>query len=103
MHRLRKTLLPLVAAAAISFQASCGGAGSHHSNLDRPETLANQLTSTDVQTVIQNAAASVNAPFVVAVTDRGGNILAIFRKPGAALRRREILVQTSPPMNWRWG
>jgi uncharacterized protein GlcG (DUF336 family) len=41
------------------------------------------LTAADVQLVVQNAAASVNAPIVIAVTDRQGNVLAVFRKPGA--------------------
>ncbi|HTA68249.1 MAG TPA: heme-binding protein [Bryobacteraceae bacterium] len=41
------------------------------------------LTAADVQSVVQNAAASVNAPMVIAVTDRVGNILAVFQTPGA--------------------
>jgi len=41
------------------------------------------LTSADIEKVIQQAAASVNAPMVIAVTDRQGDILAIYRKPGA--------------------
>ncbi len=41
------------------------------------------LNATDVQTVVQHAAASLNVPMVVAVTDRQGHILAVFRKPGA--------------------
>jgi uncharacterized protein GlcG (DUF336 family) len=48
---------------------------------DPPPTL----TAVDVQAVVQQAAASVNVPMVVAVTDRQGNILAVFRKPGAPL------------------
>src|SRR3954447_1099374 len=83
MVRVPKKLLVLLAAASAVIQSSCGGASSHHTNLDRPETVANQLSSADVQNVVQNAATSVNAPFVIAVTDRGGNILAIFRKTGA--------------------
>jgi len=43
------------------------------------------LTAADVQSVVQNAAASVNVPMVIAVTDRHGNILAVFQKPGASL------------------
>jgi uncharacterized protein GlcG (DUF336 family) len=83
MVRLPKQLLALVAVATALIQCGCGGASSHHSDLDRPETVANQLSSADVQNVVQNAATSVNAPFVIAVTDRGGNILAVFRKTGA--------------------
>ncbi len=41
------------------------------------------LTAADVQSVVQNAAASVNVPMVIAVTDRQGNILAVFQTPGA--------------------
>jgi uncharacterized protein GlcG (DUF336 family) len=42
------------------------------------------LTAADVQSVVQTAAASVNSTaMVIAVTDRMGNILAIFRKPDA--------------------
>src|SRR4051812_6946088 len=80
-----KKLLALLAAATVMIQSGCGGASSHHSNLDRPETAVNQLSPADVQNVVQNAATSVNTPFVIAVTDRGGNILAIFKKTGAPL------------------
>src|SRR6266851_5699310 len=42
------------------------------------------LTASDVQAVVQNAAASVNSSaMVVAVTDRQGNILALYRNPDA--------------------
>jgi hypothetical protein len=42
------------------------------------------LTADNVRSVVQNAAASVNVPMVIAVTDRQGNILAVFQKPGAS-------------------
>ncbi len=38
------------------------------------------LTADDVRMVVQNAAASVNVPMVVAVTDRQGDILALYLK-----------------------
>jgi len=42
------------------------------------------LTADDVQAAVQNAAASVNSDaMVIAVTDRSGNILAVFRKANA--------------------
>jgi uncharacterized protein GlcG (DUF336 family) len=41
------------------------------------------LTSADVQSVVQNSASAVDAPVVIAVTDRGGHILAVFQKTGA--------------------
>jgi len=55
--------------------------------IHRPRhTLADPvvLTSADVSAVVQAAAASVNSDaMVVAVTDRQGDILAIYRKPAA--------------------
>ena len=42
------------------------------------------LSAADVQTVIEHTAASVNAPMAIAVTDRQGNILAVFLKPGVS-------------------
>jgi uncharacterized protein GlcG (DUF336 family) len=43
------------------------------------------LTAADVQSVIQNAAQSVNTTtLVIAVTDRQGDILGLFREPNAA-------------------
>lgn len=44
------------------------------------------LTAADVDAVVQSAAASVNSEaLVIAVTDRQGDILAIYQKPGAPL------------------
>jgi uncharacterized protein GlcG (DUF336 family) len=41
------------------------------------------LTAVDVQNVVQDAAQAVAAPMVIAVADRAGNILALFRNPTA--------------------
>ena len=41
------------------------------------------MTSTDVQAVVQASASSVSDPLVIAVVDRAGNILAVYRKAGA--------------------
>jgi uncharacterized protein GlcG (DUF336 family) len=42
------------------------------------------LTAADVQSVVQNAASSINSTtMVIAVTDRMGNILAVFSEPNA--------------------
>jgi uncharacterized protein GlcG (DUF336 family) len=46
-------------------------------------TLQGILSAQDVCTVIQNAAASVSSPLVIAVTDRQGNILAVYDKANA--------------------
>jgi uncharacterized protein GlcG (DUF336 family) len=80
---LNKSIVTIAAVAACLIQLACGGAGSQRTDLDRPETAGSQLAAADVQAIVQNAATSVDAPIVVAVTDRGGNILGIFRKTGA--------------------
>jgi uncharacterized protein GlcG (DUF336 family) len=41
------------------------------------------LSASDVSTAIANAAAAVSSPLVIAVTDRQGNILAVYRKANA--------------------
>src|SRR5262245_6756387 len=62
--------------------SSCGGA-PETITAPAPPTTIQGLTSAEVQSVVQGAASSVDTPLVIAVTDRGGNILALFRKPGA--------------------
>jgi uncharacterized protein GlcG (DUF336 family) len=65
---------------------SCGGGGSSSLSstlLNPPPTTPVQLTAADVQAIVQNAVTSVNAPMVVAVVDRAGNILAVFETSGA--------------------
>ncbi len=61
--------------------ASCSGSGS------APSTPASSpavpLSAIEVDTVVHNAALSVNTPLVIAVTDRSGVILAVFQTPGA--------------------
>ena len=46
------------------------------------------LTKADVDKVVKAAAASINLGVTVAVTDRQGNILAVYRKPGAPATSR---------------
>jgi uncharacterized protein GlcG (DUF336 family) len=46
------------------------------------------LTKADVDKVVQSAAASVNVGVTVAVTDRQGDILAVYRKPGTPATSR---------------
>jgi uncharacterized protein GlcG (DUF336 family) len=76
--------------ASIAVLASCGGSGSSSS----PSTVCTtctaatlNLTSADVQVIVAQAAgeaAARNAPATIAVTDRVGNVLAVFRMTGAA-------------------
>lgn len=64
------------------FFAGCGGARTPPVPAP-PSTAFVALTATDVQNVVQSAATAVDAPIVIAVTDRGGNILGVFQKTGA--------------------
>jgi uncharacterized protein GlcG (DUF336 family) len=60
---------------------SCGGSSSGIPSL--PGFLALPLTAAEVQQVVEKAAQSVDAPLVIAVADRAGNILAVFRNATA--------------------
>lgn len=63
---------------------SCGGGSSSSVTSDpSPASATPTLSQSDVQNVVQNAAASVSDPLVIAVVDRVGRILAVFQKTGA--------------------
>jgi uncharacterized protein GlcG (DUF336 family) len=75
----------LLVSASVLLCISCGGGESSSSpsgQLD-PPAAATPLSVSDITAVVQNAVMSVNAPMVVAVADRAGNILAVFETPGA--------------------
>lgn len=61
--------------------AGCGGGKTL--SVTGTAAMGSTLTAADVQSVVQNAAAAVDASIVIAVTDRGGNVLAVYQKPGA--------------------
>lgn len=62
--------------------ASCaGGSSSPSSPNPAPATVA-ELSAAQVQAIAQAAAAAVDAPYVVAITNREGDILAVYQKPG---------------------
>jgi uncharacterized protein GlcG (DUF336 family) len=51
-----------------------------------PSLLATNLSSTDVQTILQQAASaatSLSKPVTIVITDREGNVLGLFAMPGA--------------------
>lgn len=78
--------LSLVVCATVLLCLSCGGgggSGSSASNSSAPPAAVTPLSVADVTTVVQNAVMAVDAPMVVAVADRAGNILAVFETPGA--------------------
>jgi uncharacterized protein GlcG (DUF336 family) len=61
--------------------AGCGAGTFNHPPQTTSET--NTLTAADVQMVVQSAASSVADPLVIAVADRAGNVLALYRQPNA--------------------
>ena len=78
---LRSACTALLTACVLS----CGGGDQPQpapASAPGQQTSADQLTVQDVQAVVTAAAASVNVPVAVAVTNRQGNILAVYLKPG---------------------
>ncbi|HEY1730366.1 MAG TPA: heme-binding protein [Terriglobales bacterium] len=61
-----------------------------------PQTSANVLTSADVQSIVQAAAASVNVPLAIAVSDRSGNVLAVYLKANAPVTSLANFGQMQP-------
>ncbi len=82
--RLSVTSLPLTALltlVVIFGNVACSS--SHAPLVTPPPPIETPLSGADVRLVVQNAALSASAPLVIAVTDRVGNILAVFRNPAA--------------------
>ena len=85
----RKTVaLGMILAMAIAIaltvlMVGCGNVTPTSSIAPPPPSVA-PLSAADVQNIVQAAAqAADSASMVIAVVDRGGNILAVYRKPGA--------------------
>jgi len=70
-----------VVAIAFAACAGCGTVGPPRAPQQTTQVAA--LSATDVQAVVQASATSVSDPLVIAVVDRAGNILAVYRKAGA--------------------
>jgi uncharacterized protein GlcG (DUF336 family) len=84
--RIVEQLWMLLAGSLLAiYAAGCGGttATPPSSPATPTQTAAGVLTAADVQSIVQAAAASVNVPLVIAVTDRSGNTLAIYKKANA--------------------
>jgi uncharacterized protein GlcG (DUF336 family) len=76
--RLIKTSLVIT---AILICASCGGIDAIPAT--QSTTQVASLSASDVRAAVEAAASSASEPMVIAVVDRMGNILAIYRKAGA--------------------
>ena len=77
---------------------SCGGGGT--TTPSSPSVSLTPLSSADVQQVVQDAAQSANAPLVIAVADRSGKILAVFRNATAPLTSTGNFGATVDRMSW---
>lgn len=74
----------VLALLACAFLSSCGG-GSTPATPPVPATSpSNQITAADVQAIIQKAAEAADPAYTIAVVDRGGHILGIYRKAGGS-------------------
>ncbi len=86
-----RVLWPMLAALAAALMLlSCGGSGAgtgtnNVANDPAPpaQPATQSLTASDVDAVVRAAVQAVNVPIVVGVTDRLGNILAVFDTNGA--------------------
>jgi uncharacterized protein GlcG (DUF336 family) len=93
-HRKRRTVLAagiaiaaVVAGLAAFLLMGCGGGPTAIVDPPPPSTpAAATLTMSDVDNIVHAAAAATSpTTAVIAVVDRAGNVLAIFRKPGAPI------------------
>jgi uncharacterized protein GlcG (DUF336 family) len=83
-NQVVRSACALFAAAALVSIASCGTGLNPQAIPALPVVSgSNTLTPTDVQSIVTAAAVSVNVPLVIAVSDRQGNILAVYSKAGA--------------------
>lgn len=78
------TLRLFATAVVCTFVAACGSGTNPAAIPVVPPNLGNNvLTNSEVDSIVRAAAASVNVPLVIAVSDRRGQILAVYHQPGA--------------------
>lgn len=71
-----------LALSLVILMVGCGGGTSTF--VVAPPPVATALSALDVQNIVQAAAQAADASsMVIAVVDRGGSVLAVYRKPGA--------------------
>jgi uncharacterized protein GlcG (DUF336 family) len=87
-HRRKTIVWGIILAAGIAVALAalligCGGVTANPGG-SAPPPAAAALSASDVQNLVQAAAQAADSPsMVIAVVDRGGNLLAVYRKPGA--------------------
>ncbi len=83
---LAMLLALILSVALVVLLMGCGTAApvSSGGSVPAPTPAATALSAADVQNIVQAAAEAADATsMVIAVVDRGGNVLAVYRKPGA--------------------
>ncbi len=70
-----------IALGLVMALCGCGGGGQITST--PAPTPSPNLTAADVTAVVNAAAAAANVPMVIAVSDRGGNLLGLYKKANA--------------------
>jgi uncharacterized protein GlcG (DUF336 family) len=77
-----QSMVVVCAALLLGLATLTSCTADHVSTAPASPSAASPLSTSDVQQVVQDAVQSVDTPAVVAVSDRAGNILAVFRTPG---------------------
>ncbi len=93
VHQKRRNVLAVgiamvvgLAGLLIFFLAGCGGGGSTTAPPPVTTPASATLTASDVDGIVRAAAAATSpTTAVIAVVDRAGNVLALYRKPDAPL------------------
>ena len=81
---LLRCLIAGITLACLMTLGACGTAVNSNAVPDyTPSTANNILTQAEVTSIVTAAATSVNIPLVIAVSDRRGQILAVYTKAGA--------------------
>lgn len=78
----RRLVTPSIGIFLCIALASCAGTSSPSNSPGSPSPPVAELSAADVRSIAQAAASAVNVPYVVAVTNREGDILAVYQKPG---------------------
>jgi uncharacterized protein GlcG (DUF336 family) len=94
-HALKCLALCVVFVVA-AMTSGCGGSSGSSTSTSATNSSAGDpgseqsITASEVQIVVQNAAASVDSPLIVAVADRRGVPLAVYRTAGVAQNATSI-------------
>ena len=92
----RGLLRSLALAALCGFAADCGTGTNAGVPATTANTANNILTAIEVQSIATAAAASVNVPLVIAISDRRGVILAVYQTTGAPATATSNFGKTVP-------